>query len=146
MPGQVQCHPELTLAGPSEWKDPIPSPPANHLLVLCQPPTSQTHDFLGSPSSVSYPHSSCCPLASPVPAPSVSPAPLGETRAARISVPTHLIIIILGLFLKSDLCHEYVLPAYTHMTHVRLVPVEARRRHPVPWSWVVLSCYVSFRN
>lgn len=39
-----------------------------------------------------------------------------------------------------------VLPAYTHVPHVCLVPVEARRRCPFPGSWVVVSRYVSARN
>lgn len=41
-------NPELTLAGPSEWKDPIPSPSANHqpprpTTFLVLPPVPPTH-------------------------------------------------------------------------------------------------------
>lgn len=39
-----------------------------------------------------------------------------------------------------------VLPAYTHVPHVCLVPVEVRRQRPVPGSWVVVRCYLSGRN
>lgn len=75
------------------------------------------------------------------------PAPLGEATVLEFQFSTYMIISFLGLVLKIDLFHEYECFAciFPCVPLVSLVPVEARRRCPILWNWVVLS-YVSARN